>query len=117
MTEHQFELVVSVPSEVEAAAIVSVLAEQGIAAKATGGLTAGFRAEAPGEVGILVAVDDLPRATEILDEFHAEPEPSKEATGPVIVTCDSCGKQSTFPADTRGTIQSCPECAAFLDVP
>lgn len=117
MTEDKFEVVVSVPSEVEAAAIVSVLAEQGIAAKATGGLTAGFRAEAPGEVEVMVASDDLPRAAEILDEFHAEPATSDDTSGPVVVTCDSCGEQVTFGPDTRGSIQSCPECVAYLDVP
>jgi len=117
MTEENFEVVVSVPSEVEAAAIVSVLAEQGIAAKATGGLTAGFRAEAPGEVEVLVADVDMSRATEILEEFHAEPTTSDDTSVPVVVTCDACGEQATFGPDTRGSIQSCPECAAYLDVP
>ena len=32
------------------------------------------------------------------------------------VTCDACGRQLQFPAEKKGTIQSCPHCEAFVDV-
>jgi hypothetical protein len=54
------------PTEMEAGIVVATLNENGIRAIATGAATAGFRAEAPGWVQILVAEEDLPRAEELL---------------------------------------------------
>jgi hypothetical protein len=56
----------TVTSEYEATAIVSALEAEGIRATTVGGFTAGFRAEAPGGVTVVVLEDDLPRAKEIL---------------------------------------------------
>ena len=67
LDEHLAKLT-SVPTEVEASVIVAALAERNIRATTTGEFTAGFRAEAPGWVQILVAEDDLQRAKEILQE-------------------------------------------------
>jgi hypothetical protein len=67
------EVLVSVPNEVEAAAIVGALAEQGIRARAVGGYTSGFRAEAPGDVKVVVGRADLARAAAILAEIQSEP--------------------------------------------
>jgi hypothetical protein len=61
----------SVPDEMHAALIVNALSEAGIRARATGGFTAGFRAEAPGEVSVVVSRADLARAREILAEIAA----------------------------------------------
>lgn len=61
-------VVTSVPEEVGAAAIVGLLAEHGIKAIAIGGTTAGFRAEAPGQVQVVVAEADHARATAIVRE-------------------------------------------------
>ncbi|MHC5108662.1 MAG: putative signal transducing protein [Planctomycetota bacterium] len=57
-------------NEIEAAAIISSLADAGIHAEAIGGLTSGLRAEAPGDVAIMVRGDDAERARELLDK-HA----------------------------------------------
>lgn len=57
----------SVTSELEAAAIVAALADQGIEARHVGGYTAGFRAEAPAMVQVLVHENDLARAAEIVE--------------------------------------------------
>jgi len=65
---------VSVPSEVEAAAIVTALAEYGIEAHAVGGYTAGFRAEAPGDVKVSVKHADLDRARQALAEIREHPD-------------------------------------------
>jgi hypothetical protein len=64
------ERLISVPTDVEAAAIVAALASHGVEASATGGFTAGFRAEAPGEVQVIVRHADLQRAREILAQIE-----------------------------------------------
>ena len=63
---------VTFPTEVGAAPVVSALEDAGISAIATGGFTAEFIAEAPGEVQVLVAQRDLPRAKEVLDVLREE---------------------------------------------
>jgi hypothetical protein len=67
------EVLVSVPDEMEAAAIVGALSQHGIRAHTVGGYTSGFRAEAPGMVKVMVGHGDLDRARELLAEIHAEP--------------------------------------------
>ena len=42
---------------------------------------------------------------------------SKESLGPIDAVCDGCEKTSTFAAAQRGTVQECPHCMAYLDVP
>ena len=34
----------------------------------------------------------------------------------LVVTCEECGIQSSFPATQYGLIQSCPQCHAYVDV-
>ncbi len=60
----------STPLEAEAGIIVAALEQQGIKATMTGEATAGFRAEAPGWVQVLVAEDDLARAANVLNEVR-----------------------------------------------
>jgi hypothetical protein len=57
----------SVPSDVEAAVIVTLLAANGIEAIVTGEHTAAFRAEAPGLVQVVVRGKDLPVARRVLE--------------------------------------------------
>jgi len=64
------EALTSTPNESQAAMIVSALKQQGIEAVAEGGLTAGFRAEAVGEVRIMVWEKDMARAHQALDEYR-----------------------------------------------
>ena len=63
------EALVSVPNEIEAAVIVNTLADHGIGATAVGGYTSGFKAEAPGQVTVLVSGGDLDRARRLLEEI------------------------------------------------
>lgn len=58
-------------SEIEAAGVLSALAEHGISATTTGSHTAGFRTEAPGDVSVVVRHCDLPRALEVISEAKA----------------------------------------------
>jgi hypothetical protein len=62
----------SFTSELQAEVLVDALATEGIRGMAVGGYTAGFRAEAPGEVQVVVASRDLLLAREILEAFEAE---------------------------------------------
>ncbi len=64
------EVLSSVRTDVEAAAMVGALAERGIEASTTGGYTAGFRAEAPGFVNVIVKRKDLDRARQALADIE-----------------------------------------------
>ncbi len=76
MTDHPQHVVrlTSMPTEREAAIIVAVLEENGISSTMSGQFTAGFRAEAPGWVQILVAEQDRDRAQKLLDEIREQDE-------------------------------------------
>lgn len=56
-------------SEPEASILVSALKDEGIRAVATGGFTAGFRAEAPGWVAVKTFEQDAERARQIIAEL------------------------------------------------
>jgi hypothetical protein len=74
MAKHSERLVLleSTPTEMEAGIIVAALEEAGIQATMTGAHTAGFRAEAPGWVKILVAEGDLLQARTIFRDVVRE---------------------------------------------
>jgi type III secretory pathway lipoprotein EscJ len=61
-------------TEAQAALIVAALRDRGVEAQATGGFTSSFRAEAPGDVRILVRRSDLERAREALRAIEAPPK-------------------------------------------
>ncbi len=54
------------PTELEAGFAASKLREAGIECRTVGGHTAGFRAEAPGQVGVMVHERDVERARGLL---------------------------------------------------
>ena len=62
------------PSEIEATLIADELKREGIQAEPAGLLTAGFRAEAPGRVKVLVHESDLARAKQLLDQYTKSKE-------------------------------------------
>ncbi len=64
------DVLTAVATEVEAAMIVDALKDEGIAASAEGGLTAGLRAEVPGEVRVVVRHEDVDKAKNVLVEFE-----------------------------------------------
>jgi len=66
------ELLTSVRTEVEAVAVVAALADRGIEATLTGSFTAGFLAEAPGLVQVVVRHEELARAKQILVEIEQD---------------------------------------------
>lgn len=60
----------TVPSEIEGAMIIAALEQEGLEAEGSGALTAGFRAEAPGVVKILVREKDFAEAQALLAELR-----------------------------------------------
>jgi hypothetical protein len=66
------DVLLSVSSEIEAAAIVTALAEYDIKAISVGGYTSGFKAEAPGVVAIVVKLADFDRAKQALTEIRQQ---------------------------------------------
>ena len=62
------------PSEIEATTIADELEREGIRAEPAGVLTAEFRAEAPGQVKVLVHASDFQRARALLDDYIASRE-------------------------------------------
>jgi len=69
--EHLSKLT-TVPTDMEASVIVAALNRAGIDATTTGGYTAGFKAEAPGVVAVMVAEPDLPMAQNTLEKLKQE---------------------------------------------
>jgi len=65
-------LVAEFPTKALAAIFVATLREEGIEAVTTGGMTAGFRAEAPGMVRVLVHEKDVVRARTLLEIFRQD---------------------------------------------
>ncbi|MDB5386488.1 MAG: hypothetical protein JWM11_2134 [Planctomycetaceae bacterium] len=50
-------------------------------------------------------------------ELSQADSPSVASGVPLIaVTCDACGKTSQFSANLKGSVQSCENCGAYLDV-
>ena len=66
------EKLLAVANEIEATAITSALAEYGVEAFAVGGYTAGFKAEAPGTVAVMVRHADFDRAKQALTETRQQ---------------------------------------------
>ncbi|MCE5302651.1 MAG: DUF2007 domain-containing protein [Planctomycetaceae bacterium] len=66
------EVLLSISSEIEASAIVNALADRGVHAMAVGGYIAGFRAEAPSSVAVVVKLSDFERAKQALIEIQHE---------------------------------------------
>lgn len=73
--------------------------------------------------GIEVCVVDpaqVERALALVREHleHRKEQTDKAASGRTIETvCEECGKSSRFPFEQRGSVQTCPHCLRYLDVP
>lgn len=71
--EHSLVELRAAANELEAALIVNTLEAYGIRATATGDFTSGFKAEAPGDVRVLVRHKDLQAARNVLREIRESP--------------------------------------------
>ena len=64
--------------------------------------------------------DDVPRALQIISaeqEARSQRTAAQEESGPVNATCEECGRDSTFAGKYRGSVQDCPHCGKYMDVP
>lgn len=110
----------------EAEVVVIWLKNQGIDAQAMSlstlgdleGLTLYFGKGASFR-GIEVWVKDPDQALEALRLLaeHSARFTTPEVLEDVVAICDECGEESVFPGKQRGTVQNCPHCEAYLDVP
>jgi len=57
-------------TEWEAGVVAGLLQDEGIAARVTGGFTAGFRTEAPGYAGVMIDAADEREAREIIAAYN-----------------------------------------------
>jgi predicted nucleic acid-binding Zn-ribbon protein len=94
---------------------------------------AGKRARCP-RCQAVFSTNDLPRDASATEAITARPgsppgprlqktdvpslEPAEEWPDVRLqMRCDSCGKTLDFPATTVGTVQECPDCGGYIDVP
>lgn len=110
--------------------IVDSLGHEGIQAQVMNRATLGglvgltvFSKTGVPAAGIEVWVLDekqVPRALEVIEEFsnrRSERKSANEALGDIDAKCEECGESSTFPGKLRGTVQDCPRCGAYMDIP
>ncbi len=57
--------------------------------------------------------------TLVRDHLEQRKEKTEDAqSGQTIETvCEECGKAARFPIEQRGTVQTCPYCRKYVDVP
>jgi len=72
-------------------------------------------------IEVWVPDDDADRARELLaaktEEFQLKANQRTNRTGTVEAVCEECGRSASFPASAAGTVEDCPGCGAYLDVP
>jgi pentatricopeptide repeat protein len=86
------DVLTSVPHEFEAEMIVGALHRYGIQAASTGGFVSNFKAEAPGNVRVLVKRSDLERAVELLDEMQEDRDFRQGRDDESSAVCDKSGR-------------------------
>lgn len=73
MTDHSEPITLAFfPDEMYAQMLVNALSDEGIMAQVAGGLTGGFRAEAPGMVKVLVRAADAEQAKGVFSAWEHE---------------------------------------------
>jgi hypothetical protein len=116
--------VCSAADSIEARFLCDVLAEKGIRADVAGAALGAVAGLVPlGETTaprIWVREGDSGRAREIVNEvarrrrMSLEPRDDDED---VEFFCQECGIRLTFPATSRGFVETCPACGNYVDVP
>jgi ribosomal protein S27E len=112
-------------SAAQAGIIAAYLSGQGVAAEVIepytlGGLDGLGHIAGAGEHGLEVWVRDpaaAARARELLEARGASLAERDARSGFIETECEECGARVKFPASEAGTVQDCPNCRAYLDVP
>lgn len=77
--------------------------------------------DAPFGIEICVLLEkDVSRARTMLRDDFVLPTDRKQHVkqgASIDATCESCGGSSAFPQHLRKSVQTCPHCGEFLDVP
>jgi membrane protease YdiL (CAAX protease family) len=78
-----------------------------------------FLSNAVGGVKLQVKHEDVARAVEILNELRRKSIERKDANKEkwVAISCSRCNKPIAFSGDKIGTVQDCPRCGRYVDVP
>ena len=131
MTIYRDPRCVYVTDDLSAADVISsLLTSHGIPAQVMNQATLGgllgltwLSSKGVSSVGIEVWAinpDQVEAARALLDQ-HTDLLQQKairlEQLGPVEATCEECGHKAIFPGKERGTIQECPKCREYIDVP
>src|SRR5262249_38055950 len=112
-------------------AMVACLGVEGIEAQVMNELTLGgfegLTAWLPGKASLrglevwVVNPTDSDRARQIVADKEAElakiQTTRTENSEPVGAQCEECGTSSSHGPESAGTVQSCPHCGAYVDVP
>lgn len=108
----------------EAEILIAWLDERGVKATVLDPDSTGvfaFGVTDPEGVEIYVADEETAeRAKTLLAEHDREREEAastSDAPTLIEVKCDECEQLNSFSSDLAGTVQECPECGAFIDVP
>jgi len=84
------------------------------------GLTAWTGISARGIEVWVLREEDIDAAKQLLAQHQqdlASLLAAKVSAGPVSARCEECGRYSVFGGEERGTVQYCPHCGEYLDVP
>jgi len=68
---------------------------------------------------VYVEKEDVAKVHQFLAEFETRKQERSESQGKaeeIVVTCDSCGKDTSFPGSMKGNAEDCPHCGSFVDV-
>ncbi len=117
--------VCTAPTLEEAYVVVAWLASQGVDAYVNDRHLFGtyawiMSAFAPRGVEVVVFDQSLAvRAVDLLQEHQAalSADRADAPPTPVEATCENCDATATFPAPSRGRVENCPKCGAYMDVP
>ena len=109
----------------EADIVAAWLAEQGITVHVKDRYAAGTMQTplivAPKGIEVCVVDPEVAERAKALVRQHLEHRKQKTnepAMGRTIeAVCEECGMASRFPFEQRGTVQTCPHCRQYLDVP
>ena len=63
-------------------------------------------------------IEDARRAVTLLNDHFEAVQTAKDGLSiPVQATCEECGRVTTFPPEQAGSVQECPQCKTYLDLP
>ncbi|MCK4660334.1 MAG: hypothetical protein KAV82_12495 [Phycisphaerae bacterium] len=104
----------------EADVIVNWLGEYGITAVVEGALEIPVVCS-PQDIEVCVSDPaDAKRAIELLRDHYKPKDQAEEPeddSRTIEAICEECGKTVSFPYAQRGTVQDCPHCGEYVDVP